>query len=68
MIFKLCKRCTGFGICSKEDMEGIKACDYYELDILSEDYVNEFIEMNRKEYQKEYISYTNDSDYAGYAD
>ena len=65
MIFKLCKRCTGFGICSREEMEGIKACDYYELDIMSEDYVNEFIEINRKEYHKEYINY---ADYISHAD
>ena len=67
MIHKSCNNCRWNSIC-KSESEADQICVEYELDIFSDDYVNEFIEHKREQYRIEYIEHyaQEDSAIGGY--
>ena len=56
IIVDACRNCRWSFICGVETEAGL-LCDEYELDILSDDYVDGIIEMKREEYIEDYEWY-----------
>ena len=51
-----CDNCKWDYVC-RQGAEVGAVCDEYELDMFSDDYVDELIEKNRKEYRQDYVQY-----------
>ena len=49
-----CDNCKWNPVCTEERMVGT-LCDEHDVDIFSDDYVDELIEYNREQYRKEYF-------------
>ena len=56
IIVKACGNCRWGFICGEETEAGV-LCDEYELDRLSDDYVDGVIEMKREKYIEDYEEY-----------
>ena len=62
IVVKSCGNCRWNYICNEETGADL-LCDEYELDILSDDYVDGFIEMKREEYIEDYERYLGEARY-----